>query len=345
LATEFEARAQELAAHPRKWLVTGAAGFIGSHLVESLLRLGQHVVGFDNFATGRRENLELVAQAPGIGEAWQRFRLIEGDVCDLDACKAATAGTDFVLHQAALGSVPRSIARPLETHRSNVDGTMNVFLAALESDVPRVVYASSSSVYGDDAQLPKVESRLGRPLSPYAASKRIDEIYAEVLARTHGLWAVGLRYFNVVGARQDPDGPYAAVVPRWVHALARGERPAIYGDGETSRDFCPVQNVVQANLLAATAEGTLAGRVYNVALGGRTTLNELYVLLRRGMARRGFDCAALEPERRDFRPGDVRHSLADIAAAQDDFGYDPACSLAEGLEGVMDFFARRAVID
>ncbi len=337
----IQARARELAAQPRTWLVTGAAGFIGSHLIETLLRLGQRVVGLDNFATGSRKNLELVAQAPGAREAWPGFRMIEADICDLDACRAATAGVDFVLHQAALGSVPRSIQRPLDTHRSNVDGTVNVFLAALENGVSRVVYASSSSVYGDEPQLPKVEGRIGRPLSPYAASKRIGEMYAEVFAKTHGLWAVGLRYFNVLGPRQDPSGPYAAVIPRWVQALAQGERPAIYGDGETSRDFCPVQNVVQANLLAAMAGSELAGRVYNVALGGRTTLNQLYALLRTGMARRDFPCATLDPEYRDFRPGDVRHSLADITAAQHDLGYEPACPLADGLESVMDFFAGR----
>jgi UDP-N-acetylglucosamine 4-epimerase len=341
LSAAWQARAQQLAAEPKTWLVTGAAGFIGSHLVENLLRLDQQVVGLDNFATGSRENLELVQAALGNHAAWQRFRMIEADICDFAACSSATAGVDFVLHQAALGSVPRSIERPLDTHRSNVDGTVNVLLAAHGNGVARVVYASSSSVYGDEPALPKVETRIGRPLSPYAASKRIAEIYAEVFARTHGLGAVGLRYFNVLGARQNPDGPYAAVIPRWVQALARGERPAIYGDGETSRDFCPVQNVVRANVLAAMGDATLAGRVYNVALGGRTTLNALYELLRRGMLRRGFDCAELAPEYRDFRAGDVRHSHADITAARRDLGYEPECGLGEGLETVMDFFAQR----
>ena len=340
MAAAFDALVPALRAQPRTWLVTGVAGFIGSHLLEALLRLGQRVVGLDNFSTGTRRNLALVEQALADAEAWRRFRLIEADICDLDACRAACAGADVVLHQAALGSVPRSIARPLDTHRSNVDGTLHVLLAALEQRVPRVVYASSSSVYGDHPELPKVEERIGRPLSPYAASKRIAEIYAEVFARTHDLCAVGLRYFNVVGARQDPDGPYAAVVPRWVSTLVRGGRVQVYGDGETSRDFCPVQNVVQANLLAATAQGPIAGRVYNVALGGRTTLNELYGLLRSGLARRGFDCASREPEYRDFRPGDVRHSLADIAAARRDLGYAPSCGLGEGLEDVLDFFTR-----
>jgi len=339
VASPFELHARELAARPRSWLVTGAAGFIGSHLCEGLLRLGQRVIGLDNFATGKRENLLLVEAIVGAA-AWQRFRLIEADVCDLEACRAATAGVDYALHQAALGSVPRSIERPLDTHRANVDGTVNLFLAALENKLARVVYASSSSVYGDEPELPKREERIGAPLSPYAASKRIGEIYAQVFARTHGLSAIGLRYFNVVGPRQDPGGAYAAVVPRWVQALARGERPAIFGDGETSRDFCPVQNVVQANLLAALAEGELGGRVYNVALGGRTTLNTLFSLLRDGMTARGFACAGLEPERREFRPGDVRHSLADIEAARRDLGYEPARGLREGLDDVMDFFAK-----
>jgi UDP-N-acetylglucosamine 4-epimerase len=335
----FERRAAELMAQPRTWLVTGAAGFIGSHLCERLLLLGQRVIGLDNFATGRRENLQLVEQAVG-GAAFARFRLVEADIRDLQACREATAGVDYVLHQAALGSVPRSIERPLDTHQVNVDGTVHVFLAALEQRLARVVYASSSSVYGDDPQLPKTEERIGTPLSPYAASKRIGEVYAQALARSHGLSAAGLRYFNVVGARQDPNGAYAAVVPRWVQALARGERPTIFGDGETSRDFCPVQNVVQANLLAATAGVELAGRVYNVALGGRTTLNTLYTLLRDGMAARGFGCAGLSPERRDFRPGDIRHSLADIEAARRDLGYEPARDLREGLGDVMDFFVK-----
>lgn len=329
----FERLRAELERAPRVWLVTGAAGFIGSHLAHALLALGQHVVGLDNFATGSRRNL-LQVEAARSGTA--QFRFIEADIRDVSACDAACTGVDYVLHQAALGSVPRSIERPLDTHAANVDGTLNVFLAALRAKVRRVVYASSSSVYGDEPGLPKREPRIGEPLSPYAASKRMNEIYAGVLARTHGLSAVGLRYFNVVGARQDPDGPYAAVVPRWVAALAQGTRPVINGDGETTRDFCPVQNVVQANLLAATAAGELSGRVYNVALGSQTSLNQLYALLRAGMHARGFDCAQLEPEYREFRAGDVRHSLADTSAAQCDLGYQPQVTLAQGLEAVMD---------
>jgi UDP-N-acetylglucosamine 4-epimerase len=340
VGSAFEARIADLLAQPKCWLVTGAAGFVGSHLVETLLRCDQRVIGLDNFATGSRENLRLIEASLASPAAFARFTLIEGDICDLDTCVRASHGADYVLHQAALGSVPRSIERPLDTHRTNVDGTLNVFLAALQNQVRRVVYASSSSVYGDEPALPKTEQRTGRPLSPYAASKSIGELYSDVLGRTHGLSAVGLRYFNVVGSRQDPNGPYAAVIPRWVAALTRGERPTIYGDGETTRDFCPVANVVQANLLAATQAADLKGRVYNVALGGRTSLNQLFALLRNGLAARGFGCAALEPDYQPFRSGDIRHSLADISAARSDFGYEPTTDLAQGLSQVMDFETR-----
>lgn len=343
----YEQCCAELRRAPRRWLVTGAAGFIGSHLIEALLALDQTVVGLDNFATGSRRNLDLVRQALASPERWARFRFLESDIRDLGACEAACASADYVLHQAALGSVPRSIERPLDTHRANVDGTLHVFLAALGAGVRRVVYASSSSVYGDEPTLPKREDRIGAPLSPYAASKRMTEIYASVLARSHRLSAVGLRYFNVVGARQDPGGPYAAVVPRWLDALtqvAQGTtRPLIFGDGETTRDFCPVGNVVQANLLAATRDAELGGRVYNVALGDQTSLNQLYRVLRDGMQARGFECATLEPEYREFRAGDVRHSLADIGAAERDLGYAASLSLEQGLAAAMDGAASTAL--
>ncbi len=332
----YEALAQELQDAPQKWLVTGAAGFIGSHLVQELLLLDQQVVGLDNFETGHRRNLEDVRREVGPA-AWMRFSLIEGDIRDASACSAAVAGVDRVLHQAALGSVPRSIERPLDTHRTNVDGFVQLALTCQEAEVKAFVYASSSSVYGDDPGLPKVEGQLGRPLSPYAASKRIDEVYASAFHQAYGLPSVGMRYFNVVGPRQDPKGPYAAVVPKWLALLQKGERPVIYGDGQTSRDFCPVHNVVQANLLAAFAGEEAHGRAFNVALGGRTTLNELFALLRDGMARRGAPCASLQARYERFRKGDIRHSLADVAAARASLGYEPRVSLAEGLEQTMDW--------
>ncbi len=319
-----------VASSRKRWLVTGAAGFIGSHLVDKLLRLGQEVIGFDDFSTGHGHNLDLV-KASVSEDQWRSFTLVRADIRDFDACVEATAGVDFVLHGAALGSVPRSMKEPRETHTVNVDGTMNVFLASLGAGVHKVVYASSSSVYGDEPNLPKTEDQIGRPLSPYAASKQIGELYANTLWRTHGLPTVGLRYFNVVGPRQDPEGPYAAVVPRWVAAMRAGDRPTIYGDGETSRDFCPVANAVQANLLAAISDESTNGNAYNVALGGRTTLNELFIALRDALARNGVDCADTDAIYEDFRPGDIRHSLADISNAQRDFGYKPDVTLEKGL--------------
>lgn len=322
--------ADEIAIERRAWLVTGAAGFIGSHLVSSLLALEQDVVGLDNLSTGYASNLDSVASEVG-PDRWRSFRFIEGDVRDYPTCVEAVADTEYVLHQAALGSVPRSIEDPRTTHTVNVDGTVNVFLAALGGDVRKVVYASSSSVYGDSPQLPKVEASTGRPLSPYAAGKQTCELYAETLSRTHGLPAVGLRYFNVVGARQDPNGPYAAVAPRWIAAMRAGTNPVIYGDGETSRDFCPVANVVQINLRAALSGPETNGAVYNVALGRQTTLNELSETLREALGAAGYDTAAIAPQYEDFRPGDIRHSLADISKAVHDLGYAPEVDLAEGL--------------
>lgn len=321
-------------AEERTWLVTGAAGFVGSHLVNELLELNQRVVGLDNFSTGYRHNLDAVKAAVGT-DAWRRFRLIEADVRDFDTCVDVTEGADYVLHQAAIGSVPRSMKDPLQTHTVNADGTVNVFLASLKAGVHKIVYASSSSVYGDEPNLPKTEDRTGLPLSPYAATKQIGELYADTLWRTHRLPAIGLRYFNVVGPRQDPDGPYAAVVPRWVAAMRAGSRPIIYGDGETSRDFCPVANIVQANILAAVSDDTTNGQAYNIALGGRTTLNELFLALRGALADNGVDCADIEPVYEDFRPGDIRHSLANISRAQADLGYEPDVTLSEGFRLVV----------
>lgn len=319
---------------PKTWLVTGVAGFIGSHLLEELLGLGQAVRGVDDFSTGRRSNLDAVAQSVG-PEAWERFSLIEESVADRPAMEAACRGIDYVLHQAALGSVPRSIADPVRSHVANVDGFVCVLTAAKDAGVERFVYASSSSVYGDHPDLPKFEGQIGEPLSPYAATKRIDEVYAAVYQRTYGIETTGLRYFNVFGPRQDPNGPYAAVIPRWVASLLDGERPSINGDGETSRDFCPVANVVQANLLSATTPGDVA-RVFNVALGDRTNLNELFKAIREGLLERGCDVGGIEPEYGPFREGDVRHSLAALDSIRFGLGYEPRVDFSEGMARTLD---------
>ena len=319
------------------WLVTGAAGFIGSNLVEALLRLDQRVVGLDNFATGHQRNLDdVLAQTSG-GE---NFRFVEGDIRDLDTCHAASKGVDYVLHQAALGSVPRSIKDPLASHQANVDGFINILIAARDAQVRRLVYASSSSVYGDEPRLPKVEHRVGNPLSPYAATKAIDEVYADVFARTYGMELIGLRYFNVFGRRQDPEGAYAAVIPRWVGELLDGKTCVINGDGETSRDFCYIDNVIQANLLAATTDDPgSANQVYNVAVGERTTLNELFALIRNGLGEFEPRVAAATPRHEDFRAGDVRHSLANIDKARELLGYAPDFTVQAGLERCLEWYA------
>jgi len=315
----------ELKSLRARWLVTGGAGFIGSHLVETLLGAGQEVVTLDNFATGHRRNLDLVRLAVG-DDAWRRHRLIEADIRDPDACASACSGAQYVLHQAALGSVPRSIADPLQSNAANVTGTLNMLVAARDAKVRRFVYASSSSVYGDHPALPKEEHSIGRQLSPYAVTKYVAELYAGVFAKSYGLSSVGLRYFNVFGARQDPEGPYAAVIPKWVKALLAGEPVRIFGDGETSRDFCYVKNVVQMNILAALTDSAEAvDRVYNVAVHQRTSLALLFTMLRDLMG------VEAEPEHHDFRPGDVRHSLADIGMAQRLLDYQPTHGLRAGL--------------
>lgn len=326
---------------PQRWLVTGCAGFIGSHLTETLLRYGQTVVGLDNFATGHRANLEDVRAA--VGEAaWERFRFIEADIRDPVACRHALREIDVVLHQAALGSVPRSVEDPASTHGTNVDGFFNLLLAAKEAGVRRFVYASSSSVYGDDPRLPKSEDRIGRPLSPYAASKHANELYAEVFSRCYGVETVGLRYFNVFGPRQDPDGPYAAVIPRWIGEMLARRPVIIYGDGETTRDFCYIANAVQANLLAATTRKPEAlNRVYNVAVGERISLNALFSTLRSLLAERLPAVASLQAEYRDFRPGDIRHSLADIAQARTLLGYEPTHNVLAGLREALPWYLER----
>lgn len=332
---------REVAATRRRWLVTGSAGFIGSHLVETLLGLGQEVVSLDNFATGYKRNLDEVRAAVG-EEAWRRHTFIDGDIVDLATCRRACERVDVVLHQAALGSVPRSIDDPLATHAANATGFLNMLVAARDARAQRFVYAASSSTYGDHPGLPKVEDEIGEPLSPYAVTKYLNELYADVFGRCYGTAAVGLRYFNVFGARQDPEGAYAAVIPRWVRAMLRGERVSIYGDGETSRDFCYVANAVQANLRAAlTANETAVNQVYNVAVGSRTTLNGLYAVLRELLRERRPELAVPPAAHEDFRAGDVRHSQADVGKAARLLGYAPTHDLRAGLAEALDWYIAR----
>ncbi|HEK1009048.1 TPA: Vi polysaccharide biosynthesis UDP-N-acetylglucosaminuronic acid C-4 epimerase TviC [Pseudomonas putida] len=329
----YETLRGELSVAPRTWLITGVAGFIGSNLLETLLRLNQRVIGLDNFETGHQKNLDLVQQAVP-ASAWAQFKFVKGDIRKLEDCQLALAeGIDYVLHQAALGSVPRSLEDPIRTNSTNIDGFLNMLVASRDAGVKRFVYAASSSTYGDHPDLPKVEDRIGRPLSPYAVTKYVNELYADVFARCYDLQPIGLRYFNVFGPRQDPDGAYAAVIPKWFGALLRGEDIHINGDGETSRDFCFVANAVQANLLAATTQNTGAvNQVYNVAVGDRTTLNELFTHVRDLAATHKPELRGVSPVYRDFRAADVRHSQADIGKAQALLGYAPTHRIAAGLQ-------------
>jgi len=336
-----ESLRRQVGATRRRWLVTGSAGFIGSHLVEHLLRLGQEVVSLDNFSTGYKRNLEEVRAAVG-DEAWRRHSFVEGDIVDLATCRRACERAEIVLHQAALGSVPRSIEDPLLTHAANATGFLNMLVAARDAGARRFVYAASSSTYGDHPGLPKVEDQIGAPLSPYAVTKYLNELYADVFGRCYGTGAIGLRYFNVFGARQDPEGAYAAVIPRWVRALLRGERVSIYGDGETSRDFCYVANAVQANLRAALATDAAAvNQVYNVAVGERTTLNGLYATLRQLLP----DLDAPSAVHENFRAGDVRHSQADVGKAVRLLGYAPTHDLRAGLVEALPWYVARFAVE
>ena len=338
--TVFSGMQDDLRKSPKRWLITGGAGFIGSHLVEHLLRLGQRVIVLDNFATGHKFNLDHAREKAGEHGA---LDFIEGDICDPEACRRACAGVDHVLHQAALGSVPRSMKDPLASHLTNTHGFLNVLMAAHEASVQSIVYASSSSVYGDSPVLPKSEEQVGRPLSPYAATKVANEAYANAFALAYRMKVIGLRYFNVFGPRQDPNGPYAAVMPLWFSALLAGREVTIHGDGETSRDFCYIDNVVQVNLLAALAERTEAfGQVYNVALGQQTTLNQLFELIRDQVARFRPDASAARPRHGAFRPGDVRHSLADVSKAQRLLGYAPTHDVVTGLGIASAWYAGQA---
>ena len=340
--TPYQALLQDLQGTPRKWLVTGAAGFIGSNIVETLLRNHQKVVGLDNFATGHAANLEEVRRLLP-GPFRRNFRFIEGDIIDPKACRKACQKVDYVLHQAALGSVPRSIEEPLASHASNVTGFVTMLAAARDAGVHRLVYASSSSVYGDHPGLPKQEPNLGRMLSPYAATKFINEIYADVFATCYGLETIGLRYFNVFGPRQDPNGAYAAVIPKWVASLLHNEPVFINGDGETSRDFCYVANAVQANLLAATTTRRGAvNQVYNVAINDRSTLNQLYTHIRDLLSEGHPHLSQAKPVYRDFRPGDVRHSQADVSKAKRLLGYRPTHRLGDGLKEALAWYEAQA---
>ncbi len=329
----------ELVERPKTWLITGVAGFIGSNLLEHLLRLGQTVVGLDNFETGYQKNIDMAISDAKLTQDTNLFTFIEGDIRDLDDCLKACEGVDYVLHQAALGSVPRSIEDPVRTNRANIDGFLNMLVAARDSRVKRFVYAASSSTYGDHPDLPKIEDRIGNPLSPYAVTKVVNELYAKVFASTYGLDSIGLRYFNIFGKRQDPDGAYAAVIPKWVSSIIRGEDVFINGDGETSRDFCYIENTVQINLLAATTTNRDAiNQIYNVALNDRTSLNKLYELIESRLIELIPDLKHRDPKYRDFRAGDVRHSQADICKAQTLLKYKPAYRISRGLDESMGWY-------
>ena len=336
----YEELQDRLKSAPRAWLITGVAGFIGSNLLETLLKLDQRVQGLDDFSSGKKQNLEAV-QAQVTSSQWARFHLCKGDIADLELCQEACAGVEIVLHHAALVSVPLSTQKPLLCHASNVTGFLNLLLAARDAGVRRFVYASSSAVYGDDVALPKVEDKIGRPLSPYAATKAMNEVYAGVFARLYGLPSIGLRYFNVFGPRQDPEGGYAAVIPKWIAALLKHEPIFINGDGETTRDFCFVADVVQANLFAGTVTDEQAlNQIYNVGLGKQTSLNELFQLLRDILRQKNPSLPERKPVYRDFRPGDIRHSLADIAKARRLLGFAPEYDLRQGLESAMAWYER-----
>lgn len=347
--TQLKAR---LAGESHTWLITGVAGFIGSNLLETLLKLDQRVVGLDNFATGHQRNLDEVRSLVTTGQ-WNNFRFIQGDIRNLDDCRRAMVYTpssetgkeeegnavEYVLHQAALGSVPRSVENPITTNETNLSGFLNMLVAARDAKVKRFVYAASSSTYGDHPGLPKVEDKIGKPLSPYAVTKYVNELYADVFARTYGFNTIGLRYFNVFGPRQDPNGAYAAVIPKWISSMIKGEPIFINGDGETSRDFCFIENVRQINLLAATTENPEAvNQVYNVAVGDRTTLNQLYEQLLLNLTPGYPHLQGAKPVYRDFRAGDVRHSLADISKSASLLGYKPTHRIGEGLRVAMDWY-------
>jgi len=336
--TKYESVLANLNSNPEIWLVTGVAGFIGSNLMETLLKNNQIVVGLDNFATGHQYNLDKV-QSLVTEDQWKNFTFIKGDIRNVEDCHKACKGVQYVLHEAALGSVPRSVEDPISTNETNIDGFLNMLVAARDAKVKRFVYAASSSTYGDHPDLPKQEDKIGNPLSPYAVTKYVNELYAQVFARTYGFKTIGLRYFNIFGYRQDPNGAYAAVIPKWVSDMLHGEPVFINGDGETSRDFCFIDNTVQMNILAATADHPdAANQVYNVALNDQTTLTELFNSIRKELIARKPELVIPDPQYRDFRAGDVRHSRADITKAQNLLGYAPKYKIDEGMALSMDWY-------
>ena len=336
--TVYDTLLKSLTREPKVWLVTGVAGFIGSNLLEHLLKLNQTVIGLDNFATGHKYNLDEV-QGLVKPEQWAGFTFIEGDIRNLEDCQKACTGVDYVLHQAALGSVPRSINDPITTNAANITGFLNMLVAARDAKVKSFTYAASSSTYGDHPALPKVEENIGKPLSPYAVTKYVNELYADVFAKTYGFNCIGLRYFNVFGKRQDPNGAYAAVIPKWTAAMIQGDELFINGDGETSRDFCFIENTVQMNLLAATAPDEVKNEVYNVAVGDRTTLNDLFHALQSALTENGKPYTR-KPVYRDFRAGDVRHSQADISKAASKLGYVPEYRIMDGVTKAMSWYIK-----
>jgi UDP-N-acetylglucosamine 4-epimerase len=332
---------EDLIKNPKTWLITGVAGFIGSNLLEALLKLNQSVIGIDNFSNSSGNNLSAVQAVSG--ENWSNFTFYEADIRSLEDCLKACNTADFVLHQAALGSIPRSIANPVLTNDSNINGFLNMLIASRDSNAKRFVYAASSSTYGDHPGLPKTEDRIGRPLSPYAITKYVNELYAEVFGKTYGMETIGLRYFNVFGPRQSPDGAYAAVIPKWINSLLSGDACIINGDGSTSRDFCYIDNVIQANILAATSTNMNAiNQVYNVAYGTSTTLNDLHQILVQNIAKHNYQTIENKPSYQDFRPGDVLHSLADITKAKKFLSYNPIYSAEEGLENTVNWFIKNS---
>ena len=337
--SQYQTVCEQLQQAPKTWLITGVAGFIGSNLLETLLKLNQNVVGLDNFATGHQHNLDEV-QSLVKPEQWENFKFYEGDIRNFADCQIACTGVDYVLHQAALGSVPRSIADPITTNAANITGFLNILTAARDAEVKSFTYAASSSTYGDHPALPKVEENIGKPLSPYAVTKYVNELYADVFARTYGFKAIGLRYFNVFGQRQDPNGAYAAVIPKWTAAMIAGNDVFINGDGETSRDFCFIENTVQANILAATTQNDEAkNQVYNVAVGDRTTLNELFNAIKAALNANGVTYNK-EPIYREFRAGDVRHSQASIEKIESLLGYKPEFVITQGIDKAMPWYIK-----